>query len=159
MSIERSFLRNRNYLEKVFGKKDRDRNEDGKRKIPLMGNRFLLEPLEPRVLLSNDLIHAAAAGAALDLTLRMQKVDDVDILQLVNNADQSVVESQALADTSAVNITGADLDDKLTIDFSNPFSVPVTFTDASARDSDTLKVIGRDHAWDTSGPNGGSGGR
>ena len=53
MSIERSFLRNRNYLEKVFGKKDRDRNEDGKRKIPLMGNRFLLEPLEPRVLLSD----------------------------------------------------------------------------------------------------------
>jgi hypothetical protein len=36
----------------------------------------------------------------------MQKVDDVDTLQLIDNVDQSIVESQALADTRAVMLRG-----------------------------------------------------
>ncbi len=36
MSIERSFLRYRNRLEKIFGKRKRDRNGNSKEKIPLM---------------------------------------------------------------------------------------------------------------------------
>ena len=50
MSLERSFLRYRNRLEKVFGKRNGDRN--WKRKIPIRQNKVLFEPLEPRILLS-----------------------------------------------------------------------------------------------------------
>jgi len=39
-------------------------------------NRVHLETLEPRVLLS-DMTYSAAAGAAADLTLRLQKIDDI----------------------------------------------------------------------------------
>ena len=67
--------------------------------------KVLLEPLEPRILLSSDLSYTAAAGAAMDLTLRLQD----DTLQLIDNNNTSgteVVASQALADTSKVEITG-----------------------------------------------------
>jgi Ca2+-binding RTX toxin-like protein len=152
MSIERSFLRSRNRLEKVFGKWNGhgygDGNGKGKRKIPPRQNKVLFEPLEPRLLLSSDLTWTAAAGTALDLTLRHQKVDDVETLQLIDNRDQSVLQSQALSETGRVVITGADLDDKLTADFSNPFSVPIIFTDPFANDSDTLEVTGKeDNTW------------
>jgi len=86
------------------------------KKIPPIRNKVYFEPLEPRLLLSSDLAYTAAAGTAVDLTLRMQKVDDVDTLQLINNIDQSIVESQALYDTSTVVITGADQDDTLRLD-------------------------------------------
>ena len=129
----------------------RNRNK----KIPAMRHKVHLEPLEPRLLLSSDLAYTAAAGTALDATLRLQKVDDVDTLQLINNIDQSVLQSQALAETSGVNITGADLDDKLTIDFSSPFSVSITFADTSADDSDRLEAVGRGNTWDITASNKG----
>jgi hypothetical protein len=86
----------------------------------------------------------------------MQKVDDLDTLQLINDADQSILQSQSLADTSTVVITGADLDDKLTIDFSNPFSIPISFTDTSETDGDFLEVIGGDNAWNITGSGSGN---
>ena len=128
MSLARSFQRSRS----------RSKN------IPPPRNKVYLEPLEPRVLLSSDLTHAAAAGVALDATLRLQKVDDVDTLQLIDNVDQSVLQSQALSETTGVIINGAEQSDKLTIDFSNPFSVPINFSDTSADDSDSLEVVGRE---------------
>ena len=76
--------------------------------------KVLFEPLEPRILLSSDpLSYTAAANTAVDLTLRLQEVGGIDTLQLINNSDQSVLQSQDLADTSAVEITGSDLDDRL----------------------------------------------
>jgi hypothetical protein len=119
-------------------------------------NKVLIEPLEPRVLLSSDLTYTAADGKAVDLTLRMQKVNEVDTLQLVNNGNQSVLRSQAVADTSAVVIQGADQSDKLIVDFSNPFSIPISFTDTSETDSDVLKVIGRDNTWNITGSDTGN---
>ena len=84
--------------------------------------KMLLEPLEPRILLSADLSYTAAAGAAMDITLRLQEVEGSGTLQLIdNNNNQSVLQSQALADTSGVEITGADQNDKFTVDFSTPF--------------------------------------
>ena len=56
--------------------------------------------------------------------------------------------SQALADTSAIVITGAEQSDRLTIDFSNPFSIPIAFSDTSAEDSDSLEVVGTENIWD-----------
>ena len=115
----------------------------------------LLEPLEPRMLLSADL-KFTMTGDANDLTLRLRDVSGTDTLELVNNDDLSVLQSQALAETSAVIIEGADQDDKLTIDFRNPFSLPVTFADASKNDSDILDVVGGDHTWNITGPNSGN---
>jgi len=140
MSLVRSFLRLRK------------RN----RKLPPIRNKLHFESLEPRLLLSSDLTYTAAAGGAVDLTLRMQKVDDVDTLQLLNNADQSILQSQSLADTNAVVITGADQNDKFTIDFSNPFSIPISFSDPSSTDSDVLEVIGRDNTWNIGGSDSGN---
>jgi Ca2+-binding RTX toxin-like protein len=103
--------------------------------------KVLFEPLEPRVLLSADLKIAMGEGPN-DLTLRLD--DLTQELQVVNIADQSVVQSQLLADTGAVIIEGSEGNDKLTIDFSNPFSLPIDF-DAGGESSplgDSLEVIG-----------------
>lgn len=62
MSLARSLLRFRN------------RN----RMSPLRRNRGHFETLEPRILLS-DFSYQASTDAAADLTLRIQKVDDVEI--------------------------------------------------------------------------------
>jgi pimeloyl-ACP methyl ester carboxylesterase len=116
------------------------------------------EALEPRILLSADLSYTAAAGTAADLTLRLQNVENIDTLQLIDNSDQSVLQSQALADTSAVKITGAEQDDRLIIDFSTPFSVPdgILFTDAFEGDSDTLQVTGKSNMWNITGDDSGT---
>ena len=90
-------------------------------------NRACLEPLEPRILLSADLAYSTA-GSAHDLTLRMSDVQGVETLQLVNNANNSVVASQAAADTSQVVITGSGPQDSLNVDFTNPFNTPVVFS-------------------------------
>ena len=140
MSLARTFLRQR---ERNFGWKKRR-------------NKVFFEPLEPRVLLSGDLAHTTAAGTALDATLRVQKVDGADTLQLINDADQSILETQALAETSRVIITGADQSDKLTIDFSNPLSIPISFIDTSLNDSDTLEVLGKDSIWNITGADTGN---
>ncbi len=63
-------------------------------------------------------------------------------LQLVNNSDRSVLQSQALADTRSVLIAGADQADRLIVDLTNPFSIPVTFDDSSVNHGDRLKVVG-----------------
>jgi hypothetical protein len=143
MSLARSFLRQR---KKNFGWKERR-------------NKVFFEPLEPRLLLSSDL-SCPMTEAANVLTLRLKDVNGVDTLQLINNEDPSpdtqIVASQALADTSAVKISGSERDDRLMVDFSNPFSLPITFADTSAADSDTLEVIGGDNTWDVTGSDGGN---
>ena len=50
------------------------------------GRKVLLEPLEPRLLLSADL-EFAMGGTVDDVTLRLQDVESVDTLQLINNDD------------------------------------------------------------------------
>jgi hypothetical protein len=56
-------------------------------------------------LLASDLSLTAAAGAAIDLTLRLDEISQE--LQLIDNSSQSVLKSQKLAETSAVVISGA----------------------------------------------------
>ena len=108
---------------------------------------FSLEPIEPRLLLSADLVYSMA-GAANDLLLRLQKVEGIDTVQLVNRTDQSVLVSQTLADTSGAYITGSDGNDRLTVDFTNPFGdLLIRFADSSHTDIDSLETIGRDKDW------------
>jgi hypothetical protein len=98
-------------------------------------------------------------GTVKDLTLELDQVDGVDTLQLINNSDPDpatqVVASQALSDTSTVEIIGSELDDTFTIDFTTPFSVPISFMDSSSDDSDTLRVLGGDQIWQISGTDAG----
>ena len=55
----------------------------------------------------------------MDMTLKLTD----DNLELIDNADNSLLHSHALDDTSAIVISGSDFDDTLTIDFENPFDV------------------------------------
>ncbi len=119
--------------------------------------KFLFEAPEPRVLLNSDLTFAMGTEAS-DLTLRMQNVSGTATLQVVDNGTHDVLASQTLADTSAVVIIGGAENDKLTVDFSNPFSTPVSFTDASASDQDTLSIIGGDRTWNITGTDAGNSG-
>jgi outer membrane protein OmpA-like peptidoglycan-associated protein/Ca2+-binding RTX toxin-like protein len=110
--------------------------------------KVVLEPLEPRILLSSEtLSFSAAAGAALDLTLKLD--DPTQELQLIDNASQSVVHRQAFANTGAVVITGGDRADNFTVDFNTPFSVAngILFTDAFDGDNDDLRVAGKSNVW------------
>ena len=109
-----------------------------------------LEPLEPRILLS-DMSYSADTGAAIDATLRLQDVGGVDTVQLINNSDLSVLAGKPLTDFGAgdsVVITGSDRADRLTIDFTNPFSILTDFTDDYDSDGDTLQITGGgDRTW------------
>ncbi len=122
-------------------------------------NRVCLEALEPRILLSADLSYATSAGSH-NLTLRMNDVQGVETLQLINNADPNaasqVVASQAAADTSRVVVTGSGLNDALFVDLSNPFTTPVVFSGSSPSNNDVLTVAGGDHTWNITGDNTGT---
>lgn len=89
-------------------------------------HRVLFETLEPRYLLSADLMPFVVdmADVGEDLTLRLDR--DSNVLQLFDNAHGNapvVVSEQALDRTSAVVVKGSDRDDTLTIDYVTPFSL------------------------------------
>ena len=84
--------------------------------------RFTLQPLEPRILLSADLLGDALRfdapdnGVADDYTLRLNS--ESGDLELLSGTD--IVATQALSATRAVLINGEDgQDDNLTIDFAH----------------------------------------
>jgi hypothetical protein len=64
------------------------------------------------------------------------------------------VTSQALADTSSVIVTGAELDDRLTIDGSFPSSLPISFHGGMG--TNTLIGPAADSTWTITGPDAGS---
>ncbi len=79
-----------------------------------------LETLEPRVLLSADIAYSTGfTDPALDLTLRFAESAGADVVQLINNDDDSVISEQKMPVDHVinVNITGGQLQDKLLIDF------------------------------------------
>ncbi|MBW2202500.1 MAG: LEPR-XLL domain-containing protein, partial [Deltaproteobacteria bacterium] len=104
MGFARSFRRQMNRRKEATAKKRR---------------KVMLEPLEPRILLDAEMTFSMA-GAAHDLTLRLDDVDGIETLHLIDNQDQSpdiqVIMSQSLLGTTGVTITGSDRDDALTID-------------------------------------------
>jgi Ca2+-binding RTX toxin-like protein len=101
------------------------------------------EALEPRFLLSADLSFTMT-GTANDLTLRLD--DTSDEIQLVDNNDQSVLQSQSFDDTSAIVITGSGQDDTLAVDFSSGNPLPTGGLDFNAGGEndtgDVLRVVG-----------------
>ncbi len=102
---------------------------------------FQPEPLEPRVLLAADLSYAAGPDQALDLTLRLG--DDASgqpVVEIVDNASLTICAEQPLAEMSAVNIVGSDLDDRLRVDLSLPIGVPISF--AGGTGTDSVELVG-----------------
>ena len=112
-------------------------------------NRLFLEPLEPRWLL-DAMSYAPPAGGSLDATLKLQGAT----LQLINNSDQSELASHAFDGTPQIVITGGTEADTLTIDFSNPFSIPISFDGLAG--GDTLSIGGGDRTWNITGSNAGT---
>jgi hypothetical protein len=144
-------------LKKGKSRKQKRQRKKGKR--PESRQVLYFEPLEPRILLSADLVYSTSGGSH-DLTLQVQNVDGVDTVQLVDMqaADGVVLASQALSDTNNVVITGSAENDRLTIDFTNPFrDHAIFFSDMSQADSDVLRIIGPDETtWDVTGKDSGS---
>ncbi|MDH7500192.1 MAG: LEPR-XLL domain-containing protein, partial [candidate division NC10 bacterium] len=145
MSLIKKLRKSRNH----GGNRGNGKGRNPVRKFPSRRNKFLLEPLEPRLLLSSDLSYTAPAAA--NLTLRLD--DATQELQLLDNSSQSILQSQALADTSLVVIAGSEEKDIFTLDFRSPFSVPITLD--GKKGSDTLRVLGEDQTWEITGTNAG----
>jgi len=106
----------------------------------------LLEPLEPRLLLSADLIplHVDMADADIgdDITLRLDATTNT--LEVYQNANPAVgpVVSQKLNETSEIVVSGVDdRDDTLTVDFTSPFFLNIDY-DGGAGGFDSLVVEG-----------------
>src|SRR6267142_5788006 len=75
----------------------------------------LFETLEPRLLLSADLVQTTAQGVALDATLRVADVDGAAMLQLFDNQSKGVLTERAFDQNIDVSVRGNDKGDKLVI--------------------------------------------
>jgi hypothetical protein len=122
--------------------------------------KVLMEPLEPRLLLSADLSFTMT-GSAKDLTLKLDQIDGIDMVQLLNSEDTDpstqVVASRALAETSTVEILGSEQDDvlRLGLDFNSLVdSLAITFRGGAG--DDTLVGPSSDSTWHITGANAGT---
>lgn len=110
---------------------------------------FLLEPLEPRILLSaTPLVVEADPLQAADLLLTVETVNGIPTVQVIDQqapAGADVVASQAVVDTSQVDITGTAFDDRLTIGESAASLLPWTLPEARVTTSCCLPTMGPAH--------------
>jgi hypothetical protein len=114
------------------------------------------EPLEPRMLLSADLMHTTAAGVALDATVRVADVAGSQVVQLVDNGSGAVLEAAALDQDVNLTVLGADRNDALAIDFDAgalAHRVSVQFDGGGG--SNTLKGPAADLTWNITGAGAG----
>ena len=140
----------------IFKKKLWRQKRKSDKKAKGRANRAVIEQLEPRLLLAADLVVNAAA--AVDLTVKLENTISGPAVQVVNNGDQSLVDSQLLSETSRVVINGSAQDDSVTIDLGSFGTnlTPFTFSDSTTTDSDTLKLTGKDTAaWNINNANTG----
>ena len=106
------------------------------------GPRIHFESLEPRYLLSADLMPFAVdmldPSIGNELTLKLDgATNTLQVIDARDPAAPAVVASQALGVTSEVVVTGTDQDDRLTLDLSDPFKLPggISFTGNLGLDS------------------------
>ena len=85
---------------------------------------MLFEPLEPRLLLSADIMpfNVDMVDDGNDLTLRLDETSET--LQLLNNQDtEALLREQALSTINEIRVSGSDEDDRLTLDFARPVEI------------------------------------
>jgi Ca2+-binding RTX toxin-like protein len=86
--------------------------------------RILFEALEPRYLLSADLMPFLVDMSASGDDLTLQFDDGSETLRLLDNAGGgTVIDERSVHDVSGVEVTGSDGDDRFTIDFGKVFSL------------------------------------
>ncbi|MGA8048966.1 MAG: LEPR-XLL domain-containing protein, partial [Burkholderiales bacterium] len=120
--------------------------------------RFMrFETLEPRVLLSADLTHTVAAGAALDATLKVSDVDGAAVVQLVDNGSSAVLEAITLDQDVNVSVYGSDMGDRLAIGFDRAALAHQLKVLFDGGDGGGNELVGPDHAhgWQLSAPEAG----
>ncbi len=104
-------------------------------------SRVLLEPLEPRYLLSADLTPFIVDMIGPDgdeYTLRYDQA--TDFLQVIDDTTGEIVDQKLLQEISEIRIVGTEQDDRLTIDLAN-FVVPGGITFDGGLGSDELNII------------------
>jgi trimeric autotransporter adhesin len=108
----------------------------------------MMEPLEPRLLLSADLSYAMGSGDK-DLALELNRINEVDTYQLIDMETGREVASIAAADVgNGIEIIGSDGDDRLVVAASVPLGVQISFIDTTAEDNDVLEFAGgKDRNW------------
>ena len=84
-------------------------------RAPRASGAMRFEALEPRLLLSADLTHAAPV--ALDATLKVEDVGGAPILRLIDNPSSAILGERLLDDDIDVHVIGSDEGDRLTIGF------------------------------------------
>ena len=117
-------------------------------KLPAMR----LETMEPRVLLSADLLVTAAAGAN-DLTVKYDATTAE--VQVINNVNNAVVAHDLASNVLSVKIQGSTGTDRIVIDLTSGLSNSVIATDTTSGDSDLIQVKGPDATWTLDGANAG----
>ncbi|MDH3229386.1 MAG: LEPR-XLL domain-containing protein, partial [Alphaproteobacteria bacterium] len=110
---------------------------------PQAGRPVLFEQLEPRYLLSADLMPWAVdmATDGSDLTLRLDSA--FNMLQIVDNSGLSgpqIVEERGLDQVTSVRIAGTGLDDRLVLDFETPFTLAAGISFAGDLGADQLHI-------------------
>lgn len=121
-----------------------------------------LESLEDRLLLvASPLtvnLESLAPNSAHDVRLRVASAGGTPQLQVVTSANVLLAQ-QNLAETSAVVITGGPGNDTLTVDFAQPFSLPIAFDGGGGAGVNGLVIQGgtlTSTQFSTLGPDSGS---
>ena len=111
----------------IFKKKLWRQKRKSDKKAKGRANRAVIEQLEPRLLLSADLVVNPRRQPLSTSRSSLQDVDSIATVQIINNHDQQVVDSQALTETTGVVITGSDESDSVTVDLGSFSSVTDPF--------------------------------
>ena len=98
---------------------------------------MLLEPVEQRLLLSADLPFSTVGYTDIAVTS-----DGANIQIWDTSGTPSLLTSALLTQTSALRLTGSNTADRVTIDLTVPFEIPVYFEDTDVGDGDELEVLG-----------------
>jgi Ca2+-binding RTX toxin-like protein len=103
--------------------------------------KVLLEPLEPRYLLSADLMPftVAVAPDGGDFTVRLDV--DAQLLEVFDVTTGEIVDQRALQETSELRIVGSDSADRLTVDFEAPFALSLGLTFEGGLGADELHIV------------------
>ncbi len=118
--------------------------------------RVLFEALEPRFLLSADLMPMAVDMAADGGDLTLQYDADAGLLRVLDNRDGGVMAQQALVDTESVVIRGGAGDDRLVLDLPPALQLPGGILFDGGDGTDVLVGSAADSRWTIDGTGGGA---
>ncbi len=124
---------------------------------PRLRRGFELEAIEPRLLLSADLLHSAADGAALNAALRVVDANGASVLRLQDIASEAVLAEHLLDQDIRVTVHGNALNDRLQINFdSAAIAHQVSVDYGGGGGEDTLVAADIDNTWIITGQDAGT---